>query len=102
VGPGRDDDRADDDRGSQRSQEAEGEGETAADLGEAGDDGHGLSGAEADGGEPAAGAGDAVAAPPAEQLLGAVRGEDEADDEAEDEETGAHGELLRDAGVRVG
>jgi len=71
--------------------EAEREQQPAAELGQPGEEGEEAAGPVAQPFEVAAGAGEAVAAEQAEQLLGAVTGEQQADDESEREQSEIHG-----------
>ncbi len=75
---------ADDRSAGEGGEQAGGQQQAAAELTEAGEEGHEPAGLVADGF-------DAVAAEPAEQLLGAVSGEQHTDDDPDDQECDVHG-----------
>src|SRR5262245_45582769 len=80
----------DDEPRREGGEEAKGQAQAAGGLAEAGHDGHELAGPEAHRFEEPAGAGDAVSAEPAKELLGAVGGQGESEHHANQQETEFH------------
>src|SRR5690606_25180830 len=88
--PDGDDHRGEDGGGGEGGQQAEGEREAAEELAGAGEESERLAGAEADGVEEGTRGADAVAAEDAEEFLGAVGGEGEAEGETNEEKADFH------------
>lgn len=72
----------------ERGEHSEGEAEAAQGLGQVGEDGHGIARRVAARGEELPGSADAAAPEPAEELLRAVRGHGQAEDEAQEQQAG--------------